>query len=117
MMKKRIAAAAAVLFALTGAAYVYAHDVYEYVNEYFAPIPPEGEYGTIKSLQGDFRQNEIGEHPAEAIWTKGKLSIRKPDGSAEERSVDVAGFGVIELEWDGANNGNPLTYHKFGTQE
>lgn len=115
-MKKKVWLGAFVLL-VVGASITFAHNTYRYENEYFEPIAPEQDYGSVKRLQGDFRQNRIGGTETDAIWTKGNVTVRKPDGSTKEMDTEVAGFRVNVHEWDGANNGNPLQYRTFGNGE
>ncbi|WP_166244924.1 hypothetical protein [Paenibacillus turpanensis] len=112
-MKKKIIAAAAVLL-VVGSATVLAHDTYRYKNEYYEPIAPREDYGKVKQIEGDFREQEISNSQAEVMWTEGKVTVKKPDGSTAQMDTDVAGFRVKSHTWNGSTYGPELEYHTFG---
>lgn len=108
-----------VAFYLLNISVILAHDTNTHVNEYYQPDPVVNPYGTVKSLEGDFRENNVNTSPVPAIWTKGHVKVvkRNDDGSnttIKEMDAEVGGLNVKDQTWDDAVNGNALHYNTFG---
>ncbi|WP_426450876.1 hypothetical protein ACP26L_02260 [Paenibacillus sp. S-38] len=116
-MKKKVISMAAILTAasLLVVSSVYGRTIITYVSEFFEPTPATADYGTVKKLTGDFRQQEISDSQTDAVWTKGSVTIRKPDGTTSKSEIPVGGFEVETKKWPQIPGVPDLEYKTFGS--